>query len=1294
MLRISCNSPAVRRAVSKYAFFGNLKNPIILEVTKRWYSSTGSAGSIGTARAVKAVESHTTWSTPHDNVPTSLFNKSSMHFWSIFDACLVAGQFERAQNLLKGFHGTVSIDEFLKASNLFFQKFEESSKHDLESIRRKFLTLPQEFPDLKLNPLSYAILLKATAQKSEFKNEAIRKFVSDIEDKVAINDVLYNIDILGIACVKDVIKACNLDPSALRTEYQEILNIETEIDAKVIESEFKEQETPETMKLGEELQTESLKKGDIASLESVDTFGMKTLRHTLIGLVAQQNPIVFDKFIQGKKLDKEGADAIFISDKHNDDDYVDFFQISKNLSSEQRAEFDQVLETFNSERQNSIESRALYSARQKWKNDFEKMKAATGKIKVDGINHLLWEWHEQMTPLIVEELKKVQAMSDANVTTKKSMVYDPELETRAQAGDRFDYGPYLTLLTPEKLSVITILELLKLNSSNGASEGVMRTAKAVLAVGKAVEMEYRSDQILKDEKRVFNGVKLTKNSPELRKMMTNAKFTFRENELTKQSASWPTEMKAKIGSVLISMLLHVAKVPVKGIDPETQEEVQGTSPAIYHTYQYLAGSRIGVLKFHKIIAKKLSSENMTGSIQPHHLPMLIKPKPWTSWNNGGYYMSKSYVMRTKESPEQQAYLKEASKRGAMNEVFEGLNVLGNTSWTINKDIFKVVMQLWNTGKPFLDIPGISDDVELPTEPARNVDPAIRRDWLRECRAIVNRNQADHSQRCDTNYKLEIARAFLGERLYFPHNMDFRGRAYPLSPHLNHLGSDLSRGLLMFWNGREVGARGFRWLKIQLANVFGFDKASFNDREKFADNHIKDIYDSAEKPLDGQKWWMTADDPWQALAVCMELSKAYSMDDPTKFVSRLPIHQDGTCNGLQHYAALGGDIEGANQVNLIPSDKPQDIYSEVANIVRARINNDFENGNETAALIKDHISRKVVKQTVMTNVYGVTFIGARAQIAKQIKDLPHIGPENIFIVASYLTINVFAAVRSLFHAAHLIQDWLGECAKMISKAVRIDITNRVAKNGNRPDFMSSVIWTTPLGLPIVQPYRDFLKKQISTNLQTVYITDPYALEPVKSRKQVSAFPPNYIHSLDATHMLMSAIECGKKNLSFAAVHDSYWTHAADVDDMNSILRDAFIRLHEVDLVTKLKTEFDRRYEGFLHFVTIDKNSEPAKRIIEHRKLHSKQLGKSVSVADEIEEERRRRSMLNSSKPSERKLGDSMVTSVSIIEEYDNIEQFYLKKKIQKSVFVPLKFPEVPPKGEFDVHLLRDSPYFFS
>lgn len=60
--------------------------------------------------------------------------------------------------------------------------------------------------------------------------------------------------------------------------------------------------------------------------------------------------------------------------------------------------------------------------------------------------------------------------------------------------------------------------------------------------------------------------------------------------------------------------------------------------------------------------------------------------------------------------------------------------------------------------------------------------------------------------------------------------------------------------------------------------------------------------------------------------------------------------------------------------------------------------------------------------------------------------------------------------------------------------------------------------------------------------------------VNKPKQRTAFPPNYIHSLDSAHMMLTARACQKEGISFAGVHDSYWTHAGTVDDMNRILRD--------------------------------------------------------------------------------------------------------------------------------------------
>ena len=69
---------------------------------------------------------------------------------------------------------------------------------------------------------------------------------------------------------------------------------------------------------------------------------------------------------------------------------------------------------------------------------------------------------------------------------------------------------------------------------------------------------------------------------------------------------------------------------------------------------------------------------------------------------------------------------------------------------------------------------------------------------------------------------------------------------------------------------------------------------------------------------------------------------------------------------------GGDSVGAKQVNLEPGERPSDIYTAVAGLVQEEVDQDAANGNEIAKMFPGKITRKIVKTTVMTNVYGVTF----------------------------------------------------------------------------------------------------------------------------------------------------------------------------------------------------------------------------------------------------------------------------------------------------------------------------------
>ena len=114
-----------------------------------------------------------------------------------------------------------------------------------------------------------------------------------------------------------------------------------------------------------------------------------------------------------------------------------------------------------------------------------------------------------------------------------------------------------------------------------------------------------------------------------------------------------------------------------------------------------------------------------------------------------------------------------------------------------------------------------------------------------------------------------------------------------------------------------------------------------------------------------------------------------------------------------------------------------------------------------------IKRKTVKQTVMTSVYGVTFIGAREQIYRQLVNQNFMSEDECYAGSIYLAKLTLAAIGNLFTGAHGIKEWFKRCA------------GKVSQTGN------PVSWITPLGLPVVEPYRKLSRldtiKTISHNL---------------------------------------------------------------------------------------------------------------------------------------------------------------------------------------------------------------------
>jgi DNA-directed RNA polymerase len=155
----------------------------------------------------------------------------------------------------------------------------------------------------------------------------------------------------------------------------------------------------------------------------------------------------------------------------------------------------------------------------------------------------------------------------------------------------------------------------------------------------------------------------------------------------------------------------------------------------------------------------LSREPIRDTLHPRLLPMLVHPRPWLSYNSGGYLSTKSTCMRIKDSAEQLIYLSKASEQDHITNVLAGLDVLGSTRWRVNKDVFKVILEVWNSGESLADIPpSVKEHLPLPPKPENYAtDPKAKFHWVNAVKQLQATERNNHSLRCDVNYKVETAR---------------------------------------------------------------------------------------------------------------------------------------------------------------------------------------------------------------------------------------------------------------------------------------------------------------------------------------------------------------------------------------------------------------------------------------------------------------------------------------------------------------------------------------------------------
>lgn len=596
--------------------------------------------------------------------------------------------------------------------------------------------------------------------------------------------------------------------------------------------------------------------------------------------------------------------------------------------------------------------------------------------------------------------------------------------------------------------------------------------------------------------------------------------------------------------------------------------------------------KLSVLQFTDTAMKFITDwTSRAADMCPEHLPMIVPPAPWRSLTDGGY-ITPSLRARTRFVKTQTAVHRRALEAANLGTIFDAVNAIQDTSWRINVWVFEVLAECFEKQVP-IGIPEIKPTVIPPSPVPRDLGRDNMSDaqlaefleWKRAARAAHEYEQHRRSRLIQTATCLRIARDFKDyEHLWFVHSCDFRGRVYAACT-LSPQGSDPGRGMLEFAEGKPLGQRGLYWLLVHAANKYGFDKGTFDERFDWASEKLPEMERIAVDPIGERQLWQDADKPWQYLAVVLEIVQAMQLEDPTTFVSHIPVGIDGACNGLQHFSAMLRDERGGAAVNLVPGERPRDIYSDVA-AAMATILDGLVDGTETRfdfmfpkKYLEDDatyrrlldlwrvtlITRKATKTPVMTLPYGATRRTCTDSLFDWLRSVNPEGDKKTALqMAIFGTAVLWEAITRTLVGSRQAMDWIQAVARVLAKRKR------------------NLEWTTPLGFPVVQRALKTAHDSIDSALcGRVRLKVPKITAELDSRKQASGASPNLVHSMDATHMMMTVLTAlDWKVTSFAMIHDDFGTHACDIPILAKALREAFVTLYtEHDILQSIYEEHE-------------------------------------------------------------------------------------------------------------------------
>jgi DNA-directed RNA polymerase len=544
--------------------------------------------------------------------------------------------------------------------------------------------------------------------------------------------------------------------------------------------------------------------------------------------------------------------------------------------------------------------------------------------------------------------------------------------------------------------------------------------------------------------------------------------------------------------------------------------------------------------------------------------MICPPQELIGPTSSGYYthrrklampcikISRGYAAQVLDPQELSEY-KTAFDIDKMPLVYDTCNYLQSIPFELKTEVYDILADLWQEGGGVLGVPrptlGPKPTFPFAEDWDKNKGTDIEleefAEWKRRCRIHYTAVAKNNSHVLSVTTFLKTAKQLKDTAIWHPVFLDWRGRVYYRGVP-NPQGTDIERAVLHFHDKKELGTQGIYWLKVHIANSLGYDKETFDNRVKYVDDCWPKILRELPFPADSNLF-RAADNPFCAIAACIELKRALESPDPTKYKTGIVVHMDATCSGLQHFSAMLRDEIGGSYVNLVDIGKRADIYQRVADLVVDRIKAASFSDDVTEALYASiwsdiPINRNVAKKPVMTYVYGATTNGIKDGVLDYLAEVGWHQPDVSKVgLANYLTKVLLQAIEDTVPAAAKAMKW---------------IRKKSGKYQNKP-----FVWKTPLGFPVYQIYAELGIQRVRVRSCGVqYVINATPTGNVNTRKMRNASAPNFVHSLDASHLLMTAQACKDAGLQIVTIHDSFGTHPSDVGELLKITKDQFIKLY--------------------------------------------------------------------------------------------------------------------------------------